>query len=216
MSSQVESGINRHPENLSTAWAHFSRLQEREVWKNMENGWCCWWTKNIQSPVCFRQLLTKHVLKLSQDCVVGNSLALRSTVHYHCSKQRQVLYISIISTQHHHSYQKHNHIRMQGFLYINSIQLATLSSKKSSNNLIPPARSRLQGQEKSAKILVQIWASSNLSVTSHHLENATTTRCAMVKSGYIMGIIALLLEIHRLGWWPSPHQGRTSAAIDAR
>lgn len=56
---------------------------------------------------------------------------------------------------------------MQGFLYINSIQLATLSSKKSSNNLIPPARSRLQGQEKSAKILVQVWASSNLSVTTH-------------------------------------------------
>lgn len=51
--------------------------------------------------------------------------------------------------------------------------------------MIPPARSRLQGQEQSAKILVQIWASSNLSVTP------------MLKSGYIMGIIALLLEIHR-------------------
>ena len=128
-----------------------SRLQEREVWKNMENGWCCWWTKNIQSPVCFRQFLTKHVLKLSQDCDVGSSLALRSTVHYHWSKQRR----------------QDDLIRMQGFLYINSIQLATLSSKKSSNNLIPPERSRLQGQEKSAKILVQVWASSNLSVTSH-------------------------------------------------
>ncbi len=75
-----------------------SRLQEREreVWKNMENRWCCWWTKNIQSPVCFRRFLTKHVLKLSRlwrrklcSTEVNSTLSLEQEATNFISQQSQ-------------------------------------------------------------------------------------------------------------------------------